>query len=153
MPLVLLKNLTFPLDPSHTDELLHNAMQFSILSKGVTERQQRALGLHFEIYALLARSKGTLDYTERAGHERLKTDAMAVMGGGNPIFTRHGDLAAAHLAIDWHNAQCRLKKAGLPLLADDTDALLVGCKDLVELPEKIEERLDMYLRWSRRASV
>ena len=153
MPLVLLENLVFPLDATHTDELLHNTVQFNILGKGLTERQQRALGLHFDIHGLHAHSRGILDYRGRKGHERLKTDAMAVMGAGNPIFTRYGDLHAAHLAIDYHNTQIRLKKSGMPLMPMETEALLADCIDLVQLPEKLEERLDMYLRWAKRASV
>lgn len=147
MALILMPDVTFPVTPKHADALMVNTQQMNIIDAGLNDNMQRSLGIQFDIYDLLAKTGGKLDYRGRAGHERLYADAMAFVGHGNPIVVRHGDLKAAHLAIDYNDTQRKLEAARLPPLKSDVHELLRQVYDVTVLPPKEDDRIALFLRY------
>lgn len=143
--LQLLPDITFPVSHRHADRLNDDIAQLNILDAGVTEGKQRGLSLYFHTFDLWCKSGGKIDYRGEAGHARLVEDAMRFVGSGNSVSTKHGDLAAAHLALDWHDCQMRLKAAGQPLLSFDVNQLLVECAKLCEYPIELEKRTGLLM--------
>lgn len=123
---------------------MSNVVQLNILDAGLSEKSQRALGLYFHTFDLWVKSGGKINYTGKDGHARLMQDAMAFVGPGNPVATRHGDLQAAHLAIDWHDSQMRLKAVNASL-SPEVAQLLVECRDLVDIPLETEKRVGLLM--------
>ncbi len=142
--LKLLPNLVFPITPRTINPLLDNLFQLNLIDAGLNEPQQRALGIYLHAYDLFVKSKGAIDYRNRDGHERLKQDAKTFCPADS-LLTRHGDLAAAHLAIDWHDTMCRTKEMGLPPLPDTLNGLMPGCIDLCGLSIAEEKRLGLFM--------
>lgn len=138
----MLPDLAFPIGQGSINALMDNLVQLNLVDAGLNERQQFALGINFHIYDLLAK-KG-LDYTGPAGHNRMMADSMAFVGGA-PVVTRHGDLAAAHLSVDYHDTQRRLAEAGLRPLPADVNLLLAMCADFTTFPPQIERRVLLLL--------
>jgi hypothetical protein len=147
MPLSLLPDLKWPITPKQSEVLLANAVQMSFIDAGLNDSQQRALGILFDIYDVLARSKGMLDYRGKEGNARLYADATAFAGSGSPLVTRQGDLKAAHLAIDYHDTQRKLLIVGMPGLSDDVQKLVSTLGGLVALAAKEDDRISLYLRY------
>lgn len=147
MPLTTLTDLTFPITGSQIHSLMENIAQLNILDAGLNKLSQNSLDLEFHIWQILAETNGQIDYTGKAGHERLKQDAVTFISFGSPIITKHGDIAAAHLAIDFNNTQAKLKAAGMPLLSSNKNILLNQCSDLAPLPSQIDERLSLFLKY------
>lgn len=143
MSLRVLPDLTFPITPNQVNPLMDNVQQFNVMDAGVDPRTQKALDLMFHAYELLADTGGRVDYTGQAGHARLFQDAVNLIP--EMLITKHGDLRAAHLGIDFNNAQAKLKKAGMPLLTDNRDDLIFQCRDLLTLPLRSEERMGLLL--------
>ena len=143
----LLPDMVFPVTGKQADPLMENLVQLNLIEGCLTERQQRAIGLYFHTFDLWVKSGGKIDYRSRPGHARLVEDAMAFVGPGNPVATRHGDLAAAHLAIDFHDAQRRIAEVGMPAktLAWEVNALLAESADLAEFPPEMEKRTGLLM--------
>lgn len=141
----LLPDMVYPVTQKQVDPLMDNVVQLNILDAGVTVNQQKALTLFFHIYDLFVKSNGQINYQGKEGHGRLVQDAMNFVGPGNPVATRHGDLAAAHLAIDFHDTQTRLKQAGLPALPYDKNNLIALCADLANFPTQTESRIGLLM--------
>lgn len=78
---------------------------------------------------------------------------MAYCGSGAPIVTRHGDLAAAHLSVDFNDTQIRLKQAGYPLLPAAVNDLLAMSADLAAFPPQTERRVLLLLDFLSKKSV
>src|SRR5208282_4299297 len=109
MSLTLLPDLSLPITRKSIDPLYNDLVQLNYLDAGLPENTQRALGLMFHCWDLWVKTKGKIDYRGDAGHERLKQDSETFLCG-SPVATRNGDLSAAHLAIDYHDTQVRLKQ-------------------------------------------
>jgi hypothetical protein len=145
MPLRLLPDLTFPLRRDAINPLMDNVMQVNIVDAGVTENMQRALGLMLHTWDLWVKSGGRIDYRGEAGHARMIQDAMTFCPQGCGLDTRHGEIAAAHLSIDFSDTQIRLLTAKLPLLPSDPSDLLRRCRDLYPLSVEDEKRVGLLL--------
>ncbi len=143
--LTILPDLQFPISKHQFDPLMSNLVQVNILDGALNEKIQRGLGLFLHTHDLWCKSGGRIDYRGPAGHQRLMQDAMTFCGPGNPVATRHGDLAAAHLAIDFSDTQIRLKAAGLPLLSSDVSDLIGLCRDLCEYSLEQEKRVGLLM--------
>jgi len=137
--------MTAPITRRQFDALAENLHQLNILDAGLTEQIQRALGIDLHCWDLWIKSKGVWDFRFKAGHERLKEAAANFCGEGNPVSERHGDLSAAHLAIDFHDTQTRLLQSGQPLLSADVHKLIIDCRDLYEMNTTDERRLGLVL--------
>lgn len=133
---------------------MDNLVQVNILDAGLNDKAQRGISLYLHTYDLWVKSRGVIDYRGPKGHQRLVEDAMTFCGHGNPVATRHGDLAAAHLAIDWHDTQNRCLMTGLPLLSTDNSALLNEARELSEYSPEMEKRVGLLMDWlGKRPSV
>lgn len=141
----LLPDMVFPVTQKQVDPLMDNVVQLNVLDAGVTINQQKALSLFFHIYDLYVKSGGAINYQGKDGHNRLVQDAMNFVGLGNPVATRHGDLPAAHLSIDFHDTQTRLKQAGLPQLPYAVNDLIALCADLAVFPAQTENRVGLLM--------
>jgi hypothetical protein len=121
-------------------------VQLNILDAGITEPVQRALSLHLHVFDLWVKSKGKLDYRGVYGHRRLIDDAMAFCGTGNPVITKHGDLAAAHLALDYSDTAIRIHQTpGMAQIPSDVSQLMEGCTDLYGLSMIDEKRVGLLM--------
>lgn len=145
--LKVMPNPTLPITLRQFDPLMDNLVRLNILDAGLSDKSQRGIGLYLHTYDLWVKSKGVIDYRGPAGHQRLMEDAMTFCGHGNPVPTRHGDLAAAHLAIDWHDTQIRCMQTGLPLLSTKTSDLLNEARDLCEYSPEMEKRVGLLMDW------
>lgn len=145
MSLSILPDMVFPVTKDQFDPLFRGVMKLNTIDAGVTERQQRGLTLFLHIYDLWVKSGGKIDYLSKDGQNRLIQDAMTFCGPGNPVVTRHGDLSAAHLAIDFSDTQQRLKTAGWRLLSDNVDDLLKASVSLCEYPVETEKRVGLLM--------
>ena len=143
--LKLLPDLTFPIFRSQVNPLMDGVVELNTLDAAIPENMQRALGLMLHTFDLWCKSGGKIDYLGEAGHARLVQDATTFCGSGNPVATRNGDLAAAHLSIDWSDTQIRLMTARMPLLPTDTNSLLVMCRDLYGLSITDEKRIGLLM--------
>ena len=143
--LKLLPDMVLPVTQAQVNPLMDNLVQVNILDGALSERTQRALGIYFHTFDLWCKSGGKIDYRGRDGHRRLVEDAMRFCGSGNPVATRHGDLAAAHLSIDWSDTQVRLKAAGMPLLSANVSDLIGQCPDLAEFSKETEARTGLLM--------
>lgn len=144
MSLRMLPDLVFPIRPDSINPLMDNVQQLNIVDAGIPERVQRALTLNFHIFDLYVKSGGRLDYRGEDGRQRLVQDAASFIGGST-IATKHGDLAAAHLSIDYHDSQSRLKQAGMPLLPSDVNALVELSRKMADFPSQTEQRVALFL--------
>lgn len=145
--LKVLPKFQLPITLHQFNPLMDNVVQLNILDTGLSEKSQRGIGLYLHTYDLWVKSKGVIDYRGPKGHQRLLEDAMTFCGHGNPVPTRHGDLAAAHLAIDWHDTQIRCIQTGLPLLSTQTSDLLSEARDLCEYSPEMEKRVGLLMDW------
>lgn len=151
--LKLIPDLVFPLTPKSFSPLMDNVVQLNTLDSGIPENMQRALGLMLHCYDLWCKSNGTINYIGMDGHKRLVQDAMTFCGTGNPVATRNGDLSAAHLSIDWHDTQIRLKEKGQTLLSDNPNELLHLCSDLYGLAIMDEKRIGLLMDMLGKKSI
>jgi len=142
MSLRMLPDLKFPIGPGALNPLMDNLVQLNIVDAGLNDRLQRALTLNFHIFDLF--TKTGIDYRSEEGRGKMVADAMAFIGGST-IATKHGDLQAAHLSIDYHDTQSRLAHAGLPLLPADVNALIGMSRKLAEMPPQTEQRVALLL--------
>lgn len=140
-----LPDFRLPISQSQFNPLMDSVVQLNIIDAGLSDRSQRALGIYFHTFDLWVKTGGRLDYRGRDGHARLVQDAMNFCGTGNPVATRHGDLAAAHLAIDFHDTQVRLAQNKLPLLSSDVSYLISQCPDLAEFSAEMEKRVGLLM--------
>ena len=143
--LTLLPDLKFPVTQAQFDPLMNNLVQLNIIDGALNEKVQRGLGLFLHTHDLWCKSGGRIDYRGPAGHARLMQDAMTFCGSGNPVATRHGDLAAAHLSIDFSDTQVRLKAHGMTLLSWDVNDLINQCRDLSEYSPELEKRVGLLM--------
>jgi hypothetical protein len=150
MALRLLPDLTFPITSKQCDGLIDLVVQLNILDAGLTERDQKALDIVLETYELKAETGGVIDFTGEVGQQALFQAAMNFCGTGNPIITRHGDLRAAHLGINYHNAQVKLKKAGMPALSNIVNDLLILGRKIAVFPPQTEDRMALLLSYMQK---
>lgn len=141
----LLPDLVLPVTPSQVNPLMENLVQLNILEAGLNDRYQRALSILFHTYDTFVKTHGRVDYLGLEGRKRMMQDAMAFCGHGNPVATRHGDLAAAHLAIDYHDTQERLRAAGIAPLPAVVSDLISMCMDLTTFSSQDEIRANLLL--------
>lgn len=147
MALYILPDPKFPITHREFNPLMDLVVQLNLLDAGLSEQQQRGLGLFFHIHDLYAKSGGKIDYRGKDGHRRLMEDAAAFAGEGNPTAVRHGDLAAAHLALDFSDTQTRCIQHKMPLLSTKVSELLVECADLCSFPPQTEKRVGLLMDW------
>ena len=131
---------------------MDSVVKLNLLDAGLPDRAQKALDIVLHTYELKAKTGSVIDYTGENGHARLLQDAMSFVGDGCPIVTRHGDLQAAHLAIDYSNTQIILQNAGLPLLPSNTNDLLNLCRGLMAFPMRTDERMGLLLTYLKKKS-
>lgn len=148
--LVRLPDLVFPITGRQADALMENVVKLNVLDAGIAERTQKALDLEFHIHEVKADTGGTVDYSGHGGHARLLQDAMTLVGDGSPLVTRHGDLKAAFLAIAFNDCQAKLAKAGMPLLTKDVNLLINQVRDLLNFPNRTEDRMGLFLSYLRK---
>lgn len=142
--LTLLPDLTFPVTSKQADALMVCLTQLNLMEGSLHEKQQRALSILFHAYDLWLKTHGALDYRSPDGHRRLVEHSEALLSG-SPVTTRVGDLAAAHLAIDHHDTQMRLKERGLPPISSDVSTLLNECRDYAQFPIEMLKRISLAL--------
>lgn len=145
MSLSILPDIIFPVTKDQFDPLFRGVVQLNTIDASVTEQQQRGLTLFLHTYDLWVKSGGKIDYVSKGGQDRLVQDAMTFCGPGNPVATRHGDLAAAHLAIDFSDAQQRLKQAGWKSLPVSVNDLLKASVQLCGYPPETEKRIGLLM--------
>lgn len=144
MGLRMLPDLVAPITNRQINALMDNIMQLNTVDAGIHERYQRALTINFHIYDLFVKSHGKWDYRGLDGLNRLTQDAMSFIGGST-IASKHGDLPAAHLAIDYHDTQSRLAGAGMATLSHEVNDLLLMSRSLADLPPQTEQRIALLL--------
>lgn len=140
----MLPDLVFPITPASINPLMDNVMKLNQVDAGIPERVQRALTLFFHVSDLYVKSHGRLDYRGEEGRQRLVQDAVSFIGGST-IATKIGDLPAAHLSIDFSDAQCRLAEHGLPLLPSDVNQLIELSRKMADYPPQTEQRVALFL--------
>lgn len=141
--LKILPKLTFPLTASSINPLMDGLVQVNSQDAGLQEAQQRALVIYLHCIDLYVKSKGAIDYRGVAGHERLKTDAVKFVP--SQIVTRHGDLSAAHLTIDFSETTIRSMQNNLPLPNPDVNFLVNDSRDLLGLTLQAEKQISLML--------
>lgn len=141
----ILPNITFPVTSRQCNGLMDGVQALNLAEAGVDPRTQKALDILLHVVELYADTNGQIDYMGQEGHKRLFQDAVSFVP--EQVVTKHGDLRAAHLAIDFNNAQAKLKKAGLPLLTGNRDDLINQCRDILTLPLRSEERMGLLLSY------
>lgn len=144
MALRLLPDLKFPVNHRSIDPLMDNLMQLNQVDAGISERTQRALTLFFHVSDLFIKSQGKYDYRGEEGRQRLVQDAVAFVGGSS-IGTKVGDLPAAHLSIDFSDAQCRLIQHSMPLLPNDVNTLVGLSRKMAEFAPQVEQKVALFL--------
>lgn len=145
MILSTLPPIHFPLTFQQVGALMDFVQKMNVVDAGVDPRTQKAADIEFHIYELLADTRGTRDYRGRDGHARLVQESMAFIP--EQLVTKHGDLRAAHLAINYNNAQAKLKRHGFAPMTDNRDTLVNECRDLLAFPLGTEERVSLYLNY------
>ena len=143
--LKILPKLVFPVTKAQFNPLMDSIVNLNLIDGTLTDPQQRAIGIYLHIFDLYVKSNGAIDYRDIAGHERLKQDAETFCGSGNPTVTRHGDLTAAHLAIDFSDTSVRCQQAGLPPPPNTPSGLINACIDLCFLTAQDEKRIGLLL--------
>lgn len=143
--LKLLPDIKLPVTSRQFEPIHEGVVQLNILDGGLSDRAQRALGIYLHVIDLYVKTKGAVDYRGKDGKRRLLEDAMTFCGEGNPVATRHGDIAAVHLAIDWHDTAVRSIENKLPLPSAKVSDLLNESMDLVELPKELDVRIGVLL--------
>jgi hypothetical protein len=151
--LKLLPDVVYPVTSKTFDPLMTGLVQLNTIDAGLSEPEQRALGIYLHAIDIYVKTKGAIDYRGIDGHQRLIQDAFNFCGTGNPAATRHGDLAAAHLCIDWHDTMVRSIQTGLPLLPNDTATLLLDSRDLRGLAPMEEKRVGLFLDYLGKKSA
>jgi len=149
----ILPDMVFPVTQAQCDPLMKSVAQLNLIDGCLSEKQQRGLGLYLHIYDLWVKSGGKIDYRGAEGQNRLIQDAMTFCGTGNPVATRHGDLAAAHLGIDHSDTQLRLIQYGFPQLPADVNTLLKLSVELCEYPPEMEKRVGLFLDYASKRRV
>lgn len=145
-----LPNLVFPINNRQTGPLMDGVQQLNVVDAGIDPRTQKALDILLHAVELYADTGGAIDYTGQQGHARLCQDAVSFVP--EMLVTKHGDLRAAHLALDFNNAQAKLKKAGFPLLTGDVNMLVNQCRDILQFPLRMEERMGLLLSYLSKRS-
>lgn len=141
--LKILPVLQFPITSGAINPLFESVVKLNMIDAGIPEPTQRAMSLYLHCIDLFVKSKGKYDYRGIDGHTRLKQDAFRFCPSS--IVTRHGDLSAAHLGIDFSDTQIRTQQAGLPPISDDVNDLLNASKDLVGMPPEDYKRIGVIL--------
>lgn len=149
-----LNNPAFPITIAQFNPLMDNLVRLNILDAALNDKIQRGMGLYLHTFDLWVKSKGVINYLGPEGHNRLMEDAGTFCGRGNPVATRHGDLAAAHLAIDWHDTTMRCKQMGIPGPSTDVNVLVNECRMLSEYSAEDSKRTGLLMDWlGKRPSV
>lgn len=141
--LSILPDIQFPITSQSINPLFNSIVQLNKLDAAIQEPWQRAIGIYLHVFDLYVKSGGRIDYRGVDGHERLKDDAARFVPSA--IVTRHGDLPAAHLAIDFSDTCLRCDAVGLPRPSADVHQLLADSKDLMHLSLEMEKRVGLLL--------
>lgn len=150
--LKLLPDIKFPVTPAQINPLMESVQQLNIIDAGLSEQYQRALGIFFHVLDLYCKSGGKIDYRGAQGHRRLMEDSAAFVGGTS-IVTKHGDLAAAHLALDFSDTQIRLKAIGHDPLPYEVRDLLKLCMDFAHYPPRTEKQVEVLMDYLGKKTV
>lgn len=143
MGLKILPVLVFPITAASINPLFEGVVKLNTIDAGIPEPTQRALSLYLHCIDLFVKSKGKYDYRNPTGHARLKQDAFSFCPAS--IVTRHGDLSAAHLSIDWSDTAIRCIQSSLPQPSSDVNELLLASRDLVGMPPEDYKRIGVLL--------
>lgn len=135
----------FPITSKQVGVLMDNVQQLNVVDAGVNPLEQKTLDNILHIYELMADTHGALNYTGEEGQRRLFQEAVTFVP--EQLVTKHGDLRAAHLAINYNNAQAKLKKHGFPPITGDVNLLTNMGRYLVSLPMRTDERISLYLSY------
>ena len=142
--LKILPDASFPLTRKSIDPLMENVVNLNYLNAGITGNVSRGLSIALHAFDIWVKSKGKIDYRGVAGHERMKQDAKTFVSG-SAIVTRTGELSAAHLAIDYHDTQIRMKEMGMPPLPCTVNGLMEMAIDLCMLSDNDEKEIGLLL--------
>lgn len=153
MNFYLLPDLRYPVDHRQAEALWENMGKLNVLDAGHDERTQRAIGILLDAYEVAAKKGPSWDYVgSRGAHQRLIEDAVKFAGPGTFV-TRHGDLAACHLAIDWNNSVITCDRAKYPEPPNNVTGLVSESRFFSELPPQLEVKIDLYLRYLKKKSL
>ncbi len=161
MPLKLLPELIFPVTRAQANPLIESMTQLNFVYAGIDERTQKALGILLKTIELFVDTKGVRDYLGAAGQRLLFQDSESLVGEGTGISTRIGDLRAAGLAIDFHNAALKwnarpetIKKSLSSFISTDLPVdvhrLRELCSTLAQLPPRKLDEIGLMLSYLRK---
>lgn len=149
--LTTLPNLVFPITVHSMDPLMTNMVQLNLVDGCLSRQQQRAMGIFLHKIDLFVKSNGYFNYLGKGGTDRLKRDAYNFCRDENAL-QRHGELAAAHLAIDYHDTVTRIQTSppipGFSALPNSVNGLLPLFTDLVGISDKEEQRIGLFLDYA-----
>jgi len=153
MSLKLLPELIFPVTRAQSAPLIESVTQLNFVYAGIDERTQKALGILFKTIELFVDTKGDRNYLGTNGQKQLFQDSESLVGDGTGISTRIGDLRAAGLAIDFHNAKTKWDKIidGIDNpLPCDVHKLRELCSTLAQLPSRKLDEIGLMLSYLRK---
>lgn len=143
--LTTLPPITFPITSKQVGGLMDCVQQLNVVDAGLDPRRQHNLDILLHLHELYADTHGQLDYRSPDGHRRLVQDSITFVP--EQLVTKHGDLRAAHLAINFNNAQAKLKRRGYPMLSYDVNELINQCRDFEAFPLGTEQRISLMLNY------
>ncbi len=156
MPLKLLPELVFPVTRAQANPLIESMTQLNFVYAGIDERTQKALGILLKTIELLVDTKGVRDYMGAEGQRQLFQDSESLVGEGTGISTRIGDLRAAGLAIDFHNAATKWNASGMghkvfrEFMPTEVHRLRELCSTLAQLPPRKLDEIGLMLSYLRK---
>lgn len=143
--LKILPAATFPITATSSATLMDGLVQTNKLDAGLSEQSQGGLILYLHVLDLFIKTNGAIDYRGDAGLERLKADAQRF--APSQIVTRHGDLTAAHLAIDYSDTAIRTQQAGLPVPSGDVNKLVYDSREYAVMSNQLQKQIGLLLDW------
>lgn len=149
--LKILPPIAFPITASSIDPLMSSLVQLNKLDAGLPESTQNGLAIFLHVFDLYVKSGGKIDYRSSAGLERLKGDAMRF--APSQIVTRHGDLTAAHLSVDWSDTAIRATQVGLPLPSSDVNQLLHDSREFLGMTIQLERQIGCFLDYAGKKTL
>ncbi len=147
----ILPAATFPITAASINPLMTSLVMLNRLDAGLSEQSQGGLILYLHVMDLFIKSNGAIDYRGDAGLERLKGDAQRF--APSQIVTRHGDLTAAHLAIDYSDTAIRTQQLGLPVPSGDVNKLVFDSREYAGMSTQLQKQIGLLLDWCGKKTI